>query len=90
MLFKCADESDGADPEDAEEQQCEVDMAQKVEAFDMQIGDALTRCSVRVGLAEAEFWRTKVIEINPLWVIVNQTSGPLSIVEHVERTQALM
>ena len=90
MLFKCADESDGADPEDAEEQQCEVDMAQKVEAFDMQVGDALTRCSVRVGLAEAEFWRTKVIEINPLWVIVNQTSGPLSIVEHVERTQALM
>lgn len=60
-------------------------MAQKVEAFEMKVGAELTRCSVRVSLADAEFWRTKVIEINPLWVLVNQTSGPLSIVEHINR-----
>ena len=71
----------------AEEQHCEIDLAQKVEPFEMKVNDDLTRCSVRVGLAESEFWRTKIIEINPLWVVVNQTTWPVTVVEHADRQQ---
>jgi len=58
--------------------------------FELEVeGGEVARVMVRVGLAESEFWRTKVIEINPLWVLINQTSGPLSVVEHVERPQTI-
>jgi hypothetical protein len=88
MLFKYS--APGAvRQKEAIEKKCEVDVAQKVEAFEMRVGDEVTRCSIRVGLAEGDFWRTKVIEIDPLWVLVNQTSGPLTIVEHVNRPMGL-
>lgn len=88
MLFKYS--APGAvRQKEAIENKCEVDVAQKVEAFEMRVGDEVTRCSIRVGLAEGDFWRTKVIEIDPLWVLVNQTSGPLTIVEHVNRPMGL-
>ena len=88
LLFKCCG-TGGEEIRDAEEQSCEVDVAQKVASYDMKADDKLTRCSLRVGLAESEFWRTKIIEINPLWVLVNQTSSPLTVAEHAERPQVI-
>ena len=90
MIFKCcADDGGELEEGPAEEQNCLVDLAGQAEIFPMKVGGALTKCSVRVGLADSDFYRTKIIEINPLWVIVNQTSGPLTVVEHIDRPQVV-
>ena len=36
---------------------------------------------VRIRLAEQDYFRTKIVEVNPFWVLVNKTDMPLSLTQ---------